>query len=89
MATNPLTTLKVTTTMPRSNRPTPPWTVRAPGDKRTERLLRAVGHEIKKRKSSIDDDDDISSVTIVVRFKPNTITPRRVSVQFGAEIEAP
>jgi len=73
--------------MPRHQRP-PPWAVSTPGSTRTDRILSAVRHELIKRRSHIDTDDDMASVSIVVKMKINTIEPRRVLVQFQTESSA-
>jgi hypothetical protein len=71
-------------TVPRNRHP-PPWTVSAPGSTRTDRILSAIRYELVKRRSHIDADDDMASVSIIVKLKTNTIEPRRVLVQFQTE----
>jgi len=70
--------------MPRNQRP-PAWAVSVPGSTRTDRIMSAVRYELEKRRSHIDIDDDIASVSIVVKIKTNTIEPRRVLVQLQTE----
>ena len=70
--------------MPRQRR-SPAWAVSVPGSARTDRILSAVKYELEKRRSYIDDDNDIASVSIIVKLKTNTIEPRRVLVQLQTE----
>jgi hypothetical protein len=70
--------------MPRYRRP-PPWAVSTPGSTRTDRILSAIRYELMKRQTHIDADEDMASVSIVVKMKTNTIEPRRVLVQFQTE----
>lgn len=70
--------------MPRQRR-SPAWAVSVPESTRTDRILSAVKYELEKRRSHIDDDSDIASVSIIVKLKTNTIEPRRVLVQLQTE----
>ena len=70
--------------MPRHRQP-PAWAVSAPETTRTNRILSAVRYELEKRRSYIDVDNNIASISIVVKMKINTVEPRRVLIQMQTE----
>lgn len=56
--------------------------------RRADKILDAIKREIDKRRSSLNNDHEVQSITLVVKMKHGTETPRAVlmSVQTEAEL---
>lgn len=53
---------------------------------RTERLCRLLSAELRRRAPQLD-EDDLTSLTLVVKFNAKTREPHRVMVRPEAEVE--